>query len=83
MYFFSPQKIQVNVISPIIILTQYHATNIKQHAQENGINFEEQVKKETSTIPLKSYRKVEDLAYLVSFLLSKKIILYKWQEYYS
>lgn len=41
MYFFSPQKIRVNAISPCIILIQYHTTNIKQHAQENGINFEE------------------------------------------
>lgn len=72
MYFFAPRNIRVNAISPGPILTQYHITNTKKRAQENGITFEEQLKKDASSIPLKTYGKVEDIAFLVSFLLSTK-----------
>ncbi len=72
MYFFSKPKIRVNAISPGIILTDFHKKNIRKKALQNNLSFDQQLEKEVSSIPLKTYGKVEDVAYLVAFLLSHK-----------
>jgi 3-oxoacyl-[acyl-carrier protein] reductase len=69
---FGERKIRVNVISPGPILTKHHEEKIKEKAISNNITFEEQLSKEVTSIPLKSYGKKDDLSHLVWFLLSDK-----------
>lgn len=69
---FSKHKIRVNAISPGIILTKHHEEKIKENAILNNLSFNEQLVKATDSMPLKSYGKPEDVANLISFLLSDK-----------
>jgi 3-oxoacyl-[acyl-carrier protein] reductase len=71
-YFFAERKIRVNAISPGVIFTQHHKEKIEAAAVSNKITFKEQLAKDTSSIPLKSYGKTEDVANLISFLLCDK-----------
>ena len=71
-HFFGGRKIRVNAISPGAILTQFHQEKIKEKALLNNLTFEEQLAKDTSAIPLKSYGKTEDVANLITFLVSAK-----------
>lgn len=71
-HFFGGRKIRVNAISPGPILTQFHRDKINAKALSNNIAFEEQLAKDTSTIPLKSYGKTQDVANLIAFLMSAK-----------
>ena len=71
-HFFGERKIRVNAISPGPILTQFHRDKINAKALSNNITFEEQLAKDTSTIPLKSYGKTQDVANLIAFLVSNK-----------
>ncbi len=72
MHLFATRKIRVNAISPGPILTQHHKNMITEKASLNNISYEEQLLKDTSSIPLKSYGETEDLGNLVVFLLSNK-----------
>jgi 3-oxoacyl-[acyl-carrier protein] reductase len=72
MHFFAPQKIRANVVSPGVILTQHHRDNIKKKATMNNITFDEQIARDTSSIPMKSYGTTDDVSSLVLFLLSNK-----------
>ena len=71
-HFFGGRKIRVNAISPGPILTQFHQDKINAKALSNNITFAEQLEKDTSAIPLKSYGKTEDVANLIAFLVSAK-----------
>ena len=70
--FFAIRKIRVNAVAPGPILTKHHEDKIKGMATENKLTFEEQHAKNASSIPLKSYGKTENVANLISFLLSNK-----------
>mgnify|MGYP000048772654 CR=1 FL=1 len=71
-HFFGERKIRVNAISPGVILTDHHRERITKKAATNTITFEEQLVKDTASVPLKAYGKTEDVGNLVSFLLSTK-----------
>ena len=72
MHFFADRKIRVNSISPGTILTQHHEDRIKAKAISNNISYKAQLSQDTSSIPLKSYGRKEDVANLAIFLLSRK-----------
>lgn len=69
-HFFAERKIRVNAVSPGPLLTQFHIKRIEEQAISKNISFEEQLSKNAVLIPLKSYGKPEDLAKLVSFMIS-------------
>ncbi len=71
-YFFAKRHIRVNLVSPGIILTEHHKKVIQQKAITHNISFKEQLAKDVSSIPLKTYGTTEDVAQLVSFLLSNR-----------
>ncbi len=70
--FFANRKIRVNAISPGPIFTKHHEEKIKEKAESSKITVEEQLAKDTASIPLKAYGKPEDVTNLISFLLSDK-----------
>ncbi len=70
--FFANRKIRVNAISPGPIFTKHHEEKIKEKAESSKITVEEQLAKDTASIPLKAYGKPEDVTNLISFLLSNK-----------
>jgi 3-oxoacyl-[acyl-carrier protein] reductase len=70
--FFAERKVRVNVISPGPILTSHHRDKIKEKSIANKISFEEQLARDVSSIPLKSYGATEDVVNIISFLLSRK-----------
>ena len=69
-YFFAERKIRVNAISPGPIFTKHHEEKIKEKAESGKITVEEQLAKDTASIPLKAYGKLEDVTNLISFLFS-------------
>lgn len=71
-HFFGQRKIRVNAVSPGPIFTLHHREKINEKALSNKVTFEEQLIKETTSIPLKSYGTTDDVANLISFLLSVK-----------
>jgi 3-oxoacyl-[acyl-carrier protein] reductase len=69
-HFFGKRKIRVNAISPAIILTAYNQNKIQERANQGNMSYDEQLEKETSSIPLKQYGVPNDVAQLTHFLLS-------------
>lgn len=69
-HYFGKRKIRVNAISPGIILTKYNQNKIQERANQNGMSYDEQLQKETDSIPLKAYGAPNDVAELTHFLLS-------------
>lgn len=72
MYFVASRRIRVNAISPGPILTSHHFAKITADASKYNIPFDEQLKKNSSSIPLGTYGSLNDVAYLVHFLISPK-----------
>ncbi|MCC8484060.1 MAG: SDR family oxidoreductase [Rickettsia endosymbiont of Labidopullus appendiculatus] len=70
--FFAVRKIRVNAVSPGIILTEYHKKRIEEKAKLNNTTFQAQLSLDTAAIPLRSYGHTDDVANLISFLLSDK-----------
>ncbi len=66
------KKIHVNTISPGGILTEKFIEKVKLRAKENENTYQRQIESETQNIPLQKYGNPQDVAYLVSFLLSEK-----------
>ncbi len=64
------QNIRVNAVSPGPILTPHHHKRLQDKAAAGGRSFEEQLALESAAIPSGEYGKTEDVAQLVSFLLS-------------
>lgn len=65
-----PKGISVNTVSPGGTLTGSFLEKLDNRAKNNERTREEQIEVETSNIPLKKYGKPEDVANLISFLLS-------------
>lgn len=72
--FFAVRKIRVNAVSPGIILTEYHKKRIEEKAKLNNTTFQAQLSLDTAAIPLRSYGHTDDVANLISFLLSDKSV---------
>lgn len=62
--------IYVNVLSPGVIMTDYHVNRITKLAATSNLSFEEQLEKEIVKIPLHRHGKPEEIANSVRFLLS-------------
>ncbi|MEG0037501.1 MAG: SDR family oxidoreductase [Victivallaceae bacterium] len=62
--------ITVNALSPGVVLTKAHKERILRQAGENGLSYEEQMRKETENIPLHRHAETLDLTKAVGFLLS-------------
>ncbi len=69
-HFFGKRKIRVNAISPAIILTKYNQNKIQERANQSNMSYDQQLRKETSSVPLKQYGVPNDVAELTHFLLS-------------
>lgn len=67
-----PKGIHVNMISPSIVLTNHHIDRIKGQAEKNGIDYEDQMEKDTARIPLRRHADPEEVAQAARFLLSKE-----------
>ncbi|MDN3030590.1 MAG: SDR family oxidoreductase [Candidatus Tisiphia sp.] len=72
--FFAVRKIRVNAVSPGIILTEYHKKRIEEKAKLNNTTFQAQLSLDTAAIPLRSYGHTDDVANLISFLISDKSV---------
>jgi NAD(P)-dependent dehydrogenase (short-subunit alcohol dehydrogenase family) len=64
--------IYINVLSPGVVLTDFHKKKIKKKAIDNNISYEEQMKKETENLPLSRYIKPIEVAQSIRFLLSSE-----------
>jgi len=64
--------ISVNMVSPGVVFTNFHKTRIAKKANDSKISFEEQLAKETATIPFKRFVEPIEVARSVQFLLSSK-----------
>jgi len=67
-----PQGIRVNALSPGIVLTHFHEERIERQAQEKGISYEEQMARETMSIPLRRHAQSDEVAKAIRFLLSEE-----------
>ncbi len=65
-----PQGICVNMLSPGVVLTNFHAERIAKKADQNQIEYEEQMKQEVANIPLRRHATPLEIAQSVKFLLS-------------
>lgn len=65
-----PKGISVNVLSPGVVLTDFHEQRIANKAKQNSISYEEQMQREVVDIPLRRYAAPEEVAKSVKFLLS-------------
>lgn len=66
------KKVRYNAISPGVVLTDYHKKRIAKVAEENGLSYEEQMKFDVAEIPLGRHATAEDLAKIISFLISEE-----------
>lgn len=64
--------IHVNSVSPGGTLTESYTKKLDARAESSGRTRDEQIREETKNIPLKKYGKPEEVASVVSFLLSDK-----------
>ncbi len=67
-----PQGISVNVLSPAVVLTNFHKKRIENSANKNGVCFMDQMHEEVSHIPLRRHAELRDVAQAIQFLLSEK-----------
>jgi 3-oxoacyl-[acyl-carrier protein] reductase len=65
-----PQGLSVNVLSPGVVLTQFHTDRIQKSADMNHCDFDEQMEKDTAAIPLRRHAAPQEIAQAVQFLLS-------------
>ena len=70
-YELGPLGIHVNVLSPGVILTNFHEVRIANKASEKGCTYEEQMSQEVSSIPLGRHAQPSEIAQTVKFLLSE------------
>ncbi|OJU81753.1 MAG: hypothetical protein BGO10_07660 [Chlamydia sp. 32-24] len=68
----APKGIQVNSLSPGVVLTDFHAKKIEAKALQNNLTFEEQMQKDCAAIPMKRWAKPEEVAQATRFFLSKE-----------
>ena len=66
-----PKGIHVNVISPGVVLTNFHRERIDKKAKEIGGNFEEELAKDAANIPLQRHARPLEIAKSIRFLLSE------------
>jgi len=71
-YQLGDRNIRTNVISPGVILTDYHKDKVQDRATKNKKTITEQLDEETRDIPLRRYGQPSDVAQAVAFLLSNK-----------
>jgi 3-oxoacyl-[acyl-carrier protein] reductase len=67
-----PQGIHVNVLSPGVVLTEFHEQRITKSALESGVSFNDQMVKESQSIPLRRLISTDEVAKVAKFLLSKE-----------
>jgi short-subunit dehydrogenase len=65
-----PQGISVNVLSPGVILTNFHEIRIAKKAADNQLTYEEQMRQDTASIPLQRHAEPVEIAKAIKFLLS-------------
>ncbi len=65
-----PKGISVNVLSPGVVLTQFHEERIANKAEQNSISYEEQMGREVASIPMRRHAMPKEVAKSVKFLLS-------------
>lgn len=65
-----PQGIHVNVLSPGVVLTEFHEERIAKKAAESGCSYGEQMVKDTANIPLRRHAQPSEVAQSIKFLLS-------------
>lgn len=65
-----PQGIHVNVLSPGVVLTQFHEERIAKKAAETGNSYDEQMVKDTANIPLRRHAQSAEVAQAVKFLIT-------------
>ena len=61
-----PQGISVNVLSPGVVLTDFHQQRIQKSAQDQGVSYEAQMEKEVANIPLKRHAEPNEVAKTIS-----------------
>lgn len=67
-----PKGITVNSVSPGGTLTEHYANGVKKRAEKNSISEQAQLARETAKIPLRRYGEPQEVAQVISFLLSKE-----------
>ena len=65
-----PKGVRVNVLSPGVVLTDFHKEKTMKKAEKNGCSYDEQMTKDVAQIPMRRYAKAEEVAQAVQFLLS-------------
>lgn len=65
-----PKGITVNVLSPGVVLTNFHQERITKKAKEIGCSYEEQLTKDTANIPLRRHAKPLEIAQTIRFFFS-------------
>ncbi len=70
-YELGPKEIYVNVLSPGVILTNFHEERIANKAVANDCSYEAQMSHDVAKIPLGRHAKPSEIAHSVKFLLSE------------
>ena len=70
-HYLGPKGIHVNVISPGVVLTNFHRERIDKKAKEIGGNYEEELAKDAANIPLQRHARPIEIAKSIRFLLSE------------
>lgn len=65
------QGLSINVISPGVVLTDFHQKRIQEKAKESAISYKEQMEQEVKVIPLGRYVKPQEVAQAIKFLISE------------
>ena len=73
MHQLSSKKIRVNTISPGFTLTPFNEGKVSSKAKNLKTSDEDFIKESTKHTPLKRYGEPEEIADVVSFLVSKKL----------
>ncbi len=67
-----PRGIHINVLSPGVVLTEFHKNRIAQKAQTQETSYSEQMDKDTAKVPLHRHAEPQEVASAAKFLLSKE-----------
>jgi 3-oxoacyl-[acyl-carrier protein] reductase len=65
-----PEGVNINTLSPGIVLTTHHREKIEQSARERNKSFDAMLEEAVQTTPLKRYASPADIAGVTRFLLS-------------
>ena len=68
------RKVRINGISPGPLMTDHHIEKIKKVADDKNITYKAELDSRVKSIPANKYGEVDDVAHLVSFLLSDKSV---------